>query len=81
MKRALNLEFRKEIRVGKCMTLLVEAKELIRHLCYGWENHKQISRARFDGLVHNVLVVCRCFQQWSVERSHTCRPEVTKNDS
>ena len=23
---------------------------------------------------HNVSVVCRCFQQWSVEHSHTSRP-------
>lgn len=23
---------------------------------------------------HNVSVVCRCFQQWSVEHSHTRRP-------
>ena len=25
-------------------------------------------------LGHNVSVVCRCFQQWSMEHSHDCRP-------
>ena len=25
-------------------------------------------------VAHNVSVICRCFQQWSVEHSHTRRP-------
>ena len=36
---------------------------------FGWTHR------RFAAHVgHSVLVVCRCFQQWSVQHSHTCRP-------
>ena len=58
-----------------------------RRLKYSYEQ-LQFGRGRFIGLRearwtyrriaahvgHNVYVVCRCFQQWSVEHSHTCRP-------
>ena len=33
-----------------------------------------ISVIWLGSLVHNLSVVCCCFQQWSVEHSHTCRP-------
>ena len=59
-----------------------------RRVCTPVEQFQSFERGRTVGLReagwtyrrivahvgHNVSVVCRCFQQWSVEHSHTSRP-------
>ena len=82
------MALRRPVFAPSVLTLQAVTVEPRRRVCTPAEEFQTFERGRIVGLReagwtyrriaarvgHNVSVVCRCFQQWSVERSHTPRP-------